>query len=111
MMQSFRGRERSRHMYDDRPLGDLLCGGVVPAAPKRRCRCVDAQPFLADRSPLECALAARVVVEVLKHVPGGHRVGRCRVEVLDRLVETITRDLADAEALKLIGLPPGTQAQ
>src|ERR1035441_1850480 len=43
--------------------------------------------------------------------PAGRGVRRRLVELLDRPVETVTIDLADTEALELIGLHPGTEAQ
>ena|ERR1700709_2262092 len=92
-------------------LGNAFGDGVVPAAPIHSCRFVGAQPFLADRSLLEYALAPSVVIKVLEHVPRGQCVGRLDVEFLDRRVGTITHDLAGAEALKLVSLHPSTQAQ
>jgi hypothetical protein len=93
------------------PLGDEFCRWVLAAAPIHGRRVVDTQPLLADRSLPEYAFAARVLVEVLKHVPAVRRVGRCRVEVLYRPLEVTLRDLADAEALELFDREEPTRPQ
>jgi hypothetical protein len=56
-----------------RSLSDLICLGVIPAAPVHGRRLVHVDPKLANRLSLELALAACVLVKVLEDVPGMSR--------------------------------------